>query len=76
MWRIGARRRRELSMTDEEMNERIVMICTGCGFTKEYRLGDFDGDHPRDACPDCGGLFLEDRKGKTPRPTAKDHGWN
>lgn len=63
-------------MTDEEMDEPIVMVCTGCGFTKECRLGDFDSDHPRGVCPDCGGLFLEDRKGKTPRPTAEDHGWN
>jgi hypothetical protein len=48
----------------------------GCGITKQCRLGDFYGDHPRNVCPDCGGLLLEDRRGKTPRPTAKDHGWN
>jgi hypothetical protein len=48
----------------------------GCGFSKQSRLGDFYGDHPRDVCPNCGGLLIEDRKGKISRPTAKDHGWN
>ena len=56
-------------MTDEEMNEGIVMVCigladdgVGCGFTRQCRVGDFYGDHPRDVCVHCGGLLIEDRE--------------
>jgi hypothetical protein len=73
----------EFGVTEEEANELIVMVCTGfldvgigCGFIRECRLGDFYGHHPRDVCPHCSGWFVEDRKGKAPRPTARDHGWN
>ena len=70
-------------MTDEERNEPIVMVCiggldgngVGCGLTRQCRVGDFYGDDPCDVCPNCGGMFVEDRKGKL-RPAAKDHGWN
>ncbi len=80
-------------MTEEEMNEQIVMVCLGlqseatevtafleglqgCGYKIQHRLGDFHGALPGDVCPNCGGLVLEDRKGKPIRCMPEDDRWN
>lgn len=66
----------DTGLTLEEANEQIVMVCLQCGDTRECRLGDFHGDLPGDTCCHCGGLVVEDRKGKPLRRMAKDDKWN